>query len=379
MSVHRTATTRRGVLAAACLSALALTGCSVSAPSTGSSSSAASSSAAPSSASGSSSTSASGTAAAGSKGTVTIMTHDSFALPKELIAQFEAESGYRLVTTAPGDAGAVVSQVLLSKDAPVADGVYGVENHSAHRLVDQGAVQDVAPADLPASAEDLVVDGKMIPVDQGQVCFNTDPAWFTEHGVAEPTSIDQLRDPEYAKLTAVTSPVTSSPGLALLAATTEKYGDDGWQGWWEDLLKGGAKVDSTWSDAYSTDFSGGEGKGEFPVVLSYSSSPAFAPQTAVIEDSCTPQVEYAGVLTGAENPEGAKAFVEFLLSKDVQAAIPENMYMYPVDDTVELPAEWAANGPLVEDPITPDPAEIDTEREGLLKEWTALSESAGSR
>ena len=104
-------------LAALSVAALALTGCSVS----GSSGDGASSS-------------ASG-AGGGEPTTVTIMTHDSFNLPQELVQKFEQESGYTLKTTAPGDAGSVVNQLLLAKDEPTVDGVYGVEDHSAHRLV----------------------------------------------------------------------------------------------------------------------------------------------------------------------------------------------------------------------------------------------------
>ena len=96
----------------------------------------------------------------------------------------------------------------------------------------------------------------------------------------------------------------------------------------------------------------------------------------MIEDSCTPQVEYAGVLEGAKNPEGAQAFVDFLLTEEVQSALPESMYMYPIDESVQLPEEWAQNAPLVEDAITPDPARIDERREDLLKEWTALAEAS---
>ncbi|MFP3340502.1 thiamine ABC transporter substrate-binding protein, partial [Micrococcus sp. SIMBA_131] len=72
-------------------------------------------------------------------------------------------------------------------------------------------------------------------------------------------------------------------------------GDDGWQDWWRGLMENGGKVAASWSDAYNSDFSGGEGKGQFPVGLSYSSSPAFAPETEVIEDSFTPQVYDAGL------------------------------------------------------------------------------------
>lgn len=345
------------LLAALSVAGLALTGCSTTSGESGSSSTAA------------------GSSAAEAK-TVTIMTHDSFALPDELIAKFEKESGYTLTTTAPGDAGTVVNQLLLAKDKPTVDGVYGIEDHSAHRLVKEGVVAAYAPADLPASAKDKVVDGRMVPVDQGQVCLNVDTPWFEAKGVKAPTTLEQIAEPEYAKLTVFTNPVTSSPGLAFLAATDKALGEQGSKDWWTAALENGAKVDGSWSDAYNVDFSGGEGKGAFPIVLSYSSSPAFAPKTAVMESSCTPQTEYAGVVEGAKNPEGAQKFVDFLLSPEVQAAIPTSMYMYPIDESVALPEEWAKNAPLVKDPITPDPAEVATRREAMLKDWAALHETA---
>ncbi|WP_343282101.1 thiamine ABC transporter substrate-binding protein [Micrococcus sp. 2A] len=363
---------RTAALAALSVAALALTGCSLSGQG-GSGSSSAAGSADAAAAATTSGSAASGSDSAGGGKTVTIMTHDSFALPEELIARFEQESGHQLSTTAPGDAGSVVNQLLLAKDHPTVDGVYGIEDHSTHRLIDEGVVAEYTPANLPESAKDRVVEGRMIPVDQGQVCLNVDTPWFEAEGVEVPDSLEDVTDPQYATLTVLTSPVTSSPGLALLAATKEEFGDD-WRGWWEKALDGGAKVDASWSDAYYTDFSGGEGKGEYPIVLSYSSSPAFAPATDVLEASCTPQTEYAGVVEGAKNPEGAQAFIDFLLSEDVQKALPESMYMYPIDESVELPAEWAENAPLAEDPISPDPKAVDAEREELLKEWTALHE-----
>ncbi|MDO5634368.1 MAG: thiamine ABC transporter substrate-binding protein [Micrococcus sp.] len=308
-------------------------------------------------------------------GTVTIMTHDSFDLPAELISQFEEESGYTLRTTAAGDSGTVVNQLILAKDSPTVDGVFGVENVSTHTLIKEGVVAEFTPADLPSSAEDLVVDGRMIPIDQGQVCLNYDPAWFEEQGVAVPTQLEQLAEPEYAERTVLTNPVTSSPGLAFLAATVERFGEDEWEQYWEQLLDGGAKIASGWSEAYYSDFSGGEGEGPYPLVLSYSSSPAFAPDTAVFEDTCTPQVEYAGVVEGASNPEGAEAFIDFLLTPEVQAAIPEAMYMYPVDESVELPEEWQANAPLIEDPITPDIQRVEEQRDTWLRAFTELFES----
>src|SRR3546814_19247550 len=78
-----------------------------------------------------------------------------------------------------------------------------------------------------------------------------------------------------------------------------------------------------------------------------STSPAFTvtdggtTTTAALLDTCVEQIEYAGVLANADNPEGARALIDFLLSEDVQEALPDSMYVYPVDDTADLPEAWA--------------------------------------
>lgn len=309
-------------------------------------------------------------------GTVTMLTHDSFNVSDELIAEFESATGYDLVITSPGDAGVVTSQLLLAGDAPGVDGVYGLDNYSAQTVVDADVLAPYTSPSLPASADDLVLSDQLTPIDQGQVCVNIDHEWFESNGVDEPTTLDDLATDEYAPLLAVTNPLTSSPGLAFLVATIAEYGD-GWQDYWQQLLDGGAKVEGSWSDVYYVDFSGAEGAGEFPLVLSYSSSPAESGgTTGVLEASCTTQVEYAGVTKGAENPTGAQAFIDFMLSTEFQQALPESMYMYPVDDAVELPSEWAKHASLVDEPLDLDAAEVASNRDTWLEEWNTLYEAS---
>ncbi|RRJ85863.1 thiamine ABC transporter substrate-binding protein [Gulosibacter macacae] len=311
-----------------------------------------------------------------SNGTVTILTHDSFNISEEQIAAFEAASGYTLVTTAPGDAGFVVNQLILSKDAPTVDGVYGIDNYSAQAVIDAGALAPYGSPALPESAKTYSVGSELTPIDMGQVCINIDHEWFAANGVAEPTTLDQLAEPEYAKLLVVTDPATSSPGLAFLVATIAAKGEDGWQDYWKALLAGGTKVAAGWSDAYYTDFSGADGKGAYPLVLSYSSSPAYTGgATGSIEATCTTQVEYAGVVAGAKNPEGAQAFIDYLLSNEFQAGLPDNMYMYPVDDRVSLPTEWSEFAALSANPLDLDAATVAANRTAWISEWTTLNES----
>jgi len=308
---------------------------------------------------------------------VIVMTHDSFALTDEQIAAFTEQTGYTLRTTAPGDGGVVLNQLILTKDNPAVDAVFGIDTANAPRAISEGVL---APVDieLPESAQQYAVEDQLVPIDMGDVCINIDHEYFEENGLAEPTSMDDLTKPEYAKLLVVTNPATSSPGLAFLEATIAHAGEDGWKDYWTALDEGGMRIAEGWSDAYYTDFSGSDGEGPYPLVLSYSSSPAAevgedgsAPSTGFLESTCIRQVEYAGVIEGGSNPEGAQAFIEFMLSEDIQAAIPSQMYMYPIDESVPLPAEWATYAQLTDEPLTLPEDVADADRQAWVEEWTS--------
>lgn len=313
-----------------------------------------------------------------SQPTVTIMTHDSFNVPEELVAAFEEESGYSVSTTSPGDAVAVLNQLILQQDNPTVDAVYGIDSYSTTELLNQNMLT-THDAEL-GSAEQYTVDsdteGHLAPIDHGQVCVNIDNEWFDEEGLAPPETLDDLTDPAYEGLFVTTDPTTSSPGLAFLVATISNQAD--WQQYWQDLLANGTKIAGSWSDAYYSDFTS-TGDGDYPLVLSYSSSPsAEEGRTSSALDTCTEQVEYAGVVDNAANPEGAKAFIEFMLDTDFQTSLPEEMYMYPVDDAVAVPEAWEQHAELADEPLTADLTEVAENREAWLNTWTELYENANS-
>jgi thiamine transport system substrate-binding protein len=92
--------------------------------------------------------------------------------------------------------------------------------------------------------------------------------------------------------------------------------------------------------------------------------------TGALLDTCFRQVEYVGVLEGAANPEGAQAWVDFMLSPEVQASLPESMYVYPVDDSIDLPEAWVQFAPLSPNPIDVTPEQIDAGRDTWIQTWT---------
>ncbi|MDO5735989.1 MAG: thiamine ABC transporter substrate-binding protein [Propionibacteriaceae bacterium] len=308
--------------------------------------------------------------------TLTVVTHDSFAMSEELKARFAAESGLDVTYVAPGDGGALVNQLVLTKDAPLGDVVYGIDNSFSSRAVQEGVIAEYDSAALPPSASQFTTEA-LTPIDFGDVCVNADLQWFEDNGIPVPTTLDDLVEPQYKDLFVVTNPASSSPGLSFLLATIATFGEDGYLDYWDGLVDNGVSVVRGWSDAYYTEFSGADGEGPRPLVVSYATSPAYTvtedgsrSTTVALLGTCFRQVEYAGVIEGAQNEQGAQQFIDFLLSEDVQSGIPEAMFMYPVTD-VALPQEWVDFAPLSDHALTLDPAATSANRSTWIKAWTA--------
>ena len=312
---------------------------------------------------------------------LTVVTHDSFALDKAARAQFAAETGYEVTYIAPGDVGTVVNQLVLTKEAPIGDVVYGIDNTFAGRAVSAGVLSPYTSSALPKGADAYAADGagSLTPIDYGDVCLNADTGWFKSHNVAVPQTLDDLVKPEYSGLLVVENPASSSPGMAFLAATVAAKGDPGYLDYWTQLKANKVLVVKGWTEAYTVEFSGSTGKGDRPLVVSYSSSPAYEHATQALTQTCFRQVEYAGVIAGAQNEVGARKFVDFLLSKQVQAQIPEQMYMDPIDSSVKLPADWEKYAATVETPLSIPAAQLSANRDAWIKAWTAASPPGGGR
>ncbi|MFC7764940.1 thiamine ABC transporter substrate-binding protein [Leucobacter soli] len=267
---------------------------------------------------------------------VTLVVHDSFGDPEAFSAAASAATGYDVEVVTAGDGGELTNKLVLTKGAPIADAFFGVDDTFASRLIDNGVVESFLPDPLPARAAELgaqLVPGHtgdaasvsafpMIPIDLGATCMNIDSGWFAENDLTPPQSYEDLADARYRGLTVVIDPTASSTGAAFLTGTVAAYGETGYLDYWKRLVDNDVRIESGWTEAYNGQFTqGGEG-GTHPVVLSYSTSPAWTlsedgetSTTEALLGTCTTQIEYAGVLAGAANPAGAQAVVEYLLSR----------------------------------------------------------------
>jgi len=312
---------------------------------------------------------------------LTLVTHESFALSEGTLEQFTEQTGITVNVLQSGDAGAVVSQAILTKDSPIADVMYGIDNTFLSRALSEGIFLEYESDHLDTVPDALVVDPHVTPINFGDVCVNYDRAAFTD--TPPPETLSDLTDPEYRDMLVVQDPASSSPGLAFLLATVGTFGEEGdytWRDYWADLKDNGVTVTSGWSDAYYGEFSGGGEGGDRPIVVSYASSPAVgvyftdpppaeAPTGSML-DGCFRQVEYAAILAGTESPDAAGMLVDFLLSVPVQEDIPLNMFVFPANSEAEIPQVFTDFSPIPVDPVLVPAETIEQNREEWINEWT---------
>jgi len=315
--------------------------------------------------------------------TITLVTHDSFAVSKPVLAAFTKETSVKVKILQQGDAGAALNQVILTKDHPIGDVFFGVDNTFLGRALDAGIFTPYAAQDLATIPAEYQLDPshQLTPVDHGDVCINYDKQWFAKKGLAVPQTLDDLAKPAYKGLLVVEDPATSSPGLAFTLATIARYGDGGWRDYWAKLRSNDVKIDDGWESAYDGDFTQGGNKGTYPLVVSYASSPPAAvyyakpqPKTSPVGtmlDSCFRQVELVGVLKGTTHLAAAQALVDFMLSPTFQADVPLQMFVFPARDGVALPSVFEKFAQVDTKPLTLPADQISRNRDQWIQQWRA--------
>lgn len=312
-----------------------------------------------------------------------VASHDSFSISEDVLAEFQVETGIEVQFLGLGDAGEALNKLILSKDAPLADVFFGVDNTFLSRALDADIFVPYASPLLAQIPDEFELDPeyRLLPVDYGFVNLNADRGWFAERGLAIPSSLEELAQPEYSGLLVVQNPASSSPGLAFLLATIAYFGADGYLDYWRALRENDVLVTDGWSEAYFEHFTAGGG-GDRPLVVSYSTSPpadvlfAGDGRTEPASVNVNPpggtfrQIEFVGIVAGTKQMDAAQQFVDFMLDVRFQDGIPLQMFVYPVNSAAALPDLFIRFGETPNDPAVIDPAAIEANREAWIAAWT---------
>lgn len=312
-----------------------------------------------------------------------VMSHDSFNISEALVTAFEQANNVKLRFLKAGDTGAALNKAILSKNNPLADVFYGVDNTFLSRALAADIFLPYSSPKLNDIPKTLQLDPqhRLLPVDFGDVCLNYDKAWFEKKKLAPPKGLEDLTQPMYKGLTVVENPATSSPGLAFLLATVGHFGDPGYQMYWKQLRANDVLVTDGWESAYWGQFSAAS-KGERPIVVSYASSPPAevhysesplteAPTAAVTTaGSVFRQVEFVGILKGTKKRALAQKWVDAMLDRPFQEDIPLKMFVFPSNTTAQLPEVFIKYAQVAEAPVALSPEAIAKGREAWIETWT---------
>jgi len=311
--------------------------------------------------------------AAAAERTLTVYTYESFISewgpgPKVKEA-FEKTCDCTVDFVGVSDGVALLTRLKLEGEGTKADVVLGLDTNLVAEAKATGLFEahgiDVSAAKVPGGFSDDV----FVPYDYGHFAVIYD----TEAMKTPPKSLKDLVEGDPKEKIVIEDPRTSTPGLGLLLWVKSVYGDKAGEAW-AKLKDRVLTVTPGWSEAYGL-FT----KGEAPMVLSYTTSPAYHMvaeeteryQAAAFSEGHYIQIEVAGLTKSAPQKELARQFLSFMLTPGFQDTIPTNNWMMPVAATSEpLPDAF---GKLVspEKTFLMTPDEVARNRKAWIDEWVA--------
>ncbi len=312
-----------------------------------------------------------GSASAADLPVLTVYTYSSFISdwgPGPAVKKtFEAECACRIDFVAAEDGVILLSRLRLEGAASPADVILGLDTNLTAEAAATGLFAphgvDVGALRLPVAWRDRY----FVPYDYGYFAFVYDKTKLK----APPRSLADLVGGGATDKILIEDPRSSTPGLGLLLWIKQVYGDQA-PAIWRKLKPRILTVSKSWDESYGLFL-----KGEAPLVLSYTTSPAYH----IIEEKKTQyaaadfpeghylQIEVGGVTAHAPHPELARKFLAFMMTSKFQDIIPTTNWMYPVTATTGgLPSAFPA---LPEKSLAIAPEDVAAHRKAWIDEWLA--------
>lgn len=275
---------------------------------------------------------------------LTIYTYDSFVSEygpgAKIKAAFEKTCDCTVNYVTAGDGVALLNKLKLEGASTKADVVLGFDSSLTTEALLTGQFGfsnvDTSKAKVPGGWTDKY----FVPFDWGHFAVVYD----TEKMKTPPKSLDELVNGDPTQKIILEDPRTSTPGLGFMLWMRSVYGNKAGEAWTK-LKPRILTTAPSWDAAYGL-FT----KGEAPMVLSYTTSPAYHMevektdryQAAEFSEGHYAQVEVAGVIASATQQELGRKFLAFMLTPEFQDEIPTTNWMMPAGETkVALPASFA--------------------------------------
>jgi len=304
--------------------------------------------------------------------TLTVYTHPSFAAewgPGPGVKEaFEHQCDCTLEYVVLDSGGDILQRLRLEGNSTDADVVLGLDTGTMETARQTGLL---APHSIALESLDLPIDWQdslFVPYDWGYFAFVYD----TDQLPNPPKSLEELVNAPEELQIIIQDPRTSTPGLGLLLWMKAVYGEQAGEKW-QALSDNILTTTKSWSDGYFSLFMNGEA----PMILSYSTSPAYHMavdktdryQAAEFDEGHYLQVEVAALVEPSEQKALARDFLQFMLTADFQRHIPLKNVMYPAIDLGDELPEVFDRLIQPDNTLFIDPATVAEKRKSWLDEW----------
>lgn len=285
------------------------------------------------------------------------------------VQKFEEMNNCKVRVVKLGDAGNVITRLILEKKNPRADVVIGLDQTLTIKAKEENLLIPYKPNNIDKIKDPSLImdeDFCVVPYDYGAIAIIYDPEKIQD----ELISFKDLT--KYKKSLLMEDPRTSSPGQSFLLWTIAVYKNN-WIDFWKELMPTILTITPSWDDAFSL-FE----LGQAPMMVSYATDNAYSQyyygtskyKVFIPIEGAFVQIEGAGIVNGTKNLELSQKFIEFLLTEDFQKEVPLNQWMFPVTD-VKLP-EVYKHAIIPEKILTIPAEEILQNLDKWLKEWEEL-------
>lgn len=316
------------------------------------------------------------------KETLVVYTYSSFVSwgpAGELKEAFEARYDCNLEFVTAGGGKATLSRLLAEREAGGTDAdLFMAEVNDVPRIATYDLFLPVTVQDIPNVAQIpqellLTQTAGLVPYEYGYITLTYDSQVLSEEDL--PESLEGLADPFYKGMLVCEDPRTSSTGFSFLLWTIARFGEEGYLDFWRSLDPTLLTITQGWSEAWTL-----LTHGEAPIVVSFSTDTAYG---AMYEDSLRYRafapggegyrtIYGVGIVRETDHPELAKAFIDLLLSKEIQELLPRTEIMFPVNETAELPEEYQEHAVIPSDSLMLPVAMVGEKMEEWLHDWARV-------
>ncbi|MCD6177634.1 MAG: thiamine ABC transporter substrate-binding protein [Candidatus Cloacimonetes bacterium] len=246
-----------------------------------------------------------------------------------------------IVITKFPDALSMLDKAISEKDSTDIDLLFGIDNTLLFKAEKESLFIQYESNNLHDIHEDFIFDKehRVNPVCYSHIAFN-----YNSYVISDPPiTFGEMQDGKFKDQIIIMNPRTSSLGRAMLFWSVAAFGRNGYGHFWRSIKDNVFSIYENQNDAYNAYLAG-----EAPMIVGLETTHIYHIQrdntdkykSIIPKEGGFKFIVGVGILKSSQKEYLADKFVDFLLSKEFQESITEEMWMKPVNGKVKLPVDY---------------------------------------